>query len=79
MANSFHMFNTNELEEGVGQLVDPCVGVWNVIITMRAAPGLFKMLTNFTLAEFDELAALMVPIIVSYEQSIGGYHNLASN
>jgi hypothetical protein len=27
VANSFHMFNTNELEEGVGQLVDPCAGV----------------------------------------------------
>jgi hypothetical protein len=50
-----------------------------VFITTRATPGLFKILTNFTLAEFDELAALMVPIIVSHEQSIGGYHNLASN
>ncbi len=50
-----------------------------MFITTRATPGLFKILTNFTLAEFDELAALMVPIIVSHEQSIGGYHNLASN
>jgi hypothetical protein len=50
-----------------------------VFTTMRATLGLFKMLTNFTLVEFDELEALMLPTIVSHEQSIGGYHNLASN
>jgi hypothetical protein len=79
VANSFYMFNANELEEGACQVVDPCVGVWIVFTTMWATPGLFKMLTNFTLAEFDKFAALMVPTIVSHEQSIGGYHNLASN
>jgi hypothetical protein len=79
VAKSFHMFNANELEEGEGQLMDPWVGAWNVFTTMRATLGLFKMLTNFTLVEFDELEALMLPTIVSHEQSIGGYHNLASN
>jgi hypothetical protein len=41
--------------------------------------GLFNMLTNFTLAKFDELATLMVPTIVSHAQSIGADYNLASN
>jgi hypothetical protein len=27
VTKSFHMFNANELEEGAGQLMDPCVGV----------------------------------------------------
>jgi hypothetical protein len=35
--------------------------------------------SNFTLAEFDELTTLMVPTIVSHAQSIGGNYNLASN
>jgi len=46
---------------------------------MRTMLGLFNMLTNFTLAEFDELATLMVPTIVSHAQSIGADYNLASN
>ncbi len=47
------MFNANELEEGANQLVDPSVGIWDVLVIMQAMLGLFKMLTNFTLAEFD--------------------------
>ncbi|CAK9213781.1 unnamed protein product [Sphagnum troendelagicum] len=64
-ANSFHMFNTNELKEGVGQSMDPSVGVQDVFATMWAMPRLFKTLTNFTLADFDKLVALVVHTIVS--------------
>jgi len=36
--------------------VDPIIGVWDVLGTMRTTPTLLKTLTNFTLEEFDELA-----------------------
>jgi hypothetical protein len=78
-ANSFHMFNANELEEGVSESMDLVVGVRDVLTTMQATPELFKTLTNFTLVEFDKLAALMVPTIVSHAQSIGGHYNLKTN
>jgi hypothetical protein len=32
IANSFDMFNVNELEEGVGHSMDSSVGVWDVFI-----------------------------------------------
>jgi len=35
---------------------------------------LFKILTNFILVEFDELALLMAPIIVHHAQFIGEHH-----
>jgi hypothetical protein len=55
VANSFQMFNANELNKGACQWVDPSVGVQDVFIIMWAMPRLFKMLTNFTLVEFDKL------------------------
>jgi hypothetical protein len=60
------MLNVNELEESEGQLVDPCVRIQDVFATMQAMPRLFKILTNFTLVEFDELITL-VSILVSHE------------
>jgi hypothetical protein len=41
---------------------------------MQTTPRLFNTLTNFTLAEFDKLALLMVPTIVRHAQSIGEPH-----
>jgi hypothetical protein len=63
VTNSFNMFNANELEEGVGQLVDLGMGIRDVLIIVRATPGLFKILTDFTLVEFNELTTLMVATI----------------
>jgi hypothetical protein len=34
VANSFNVFNANELEEGVGHSMDSSVGVWDVLVTM---------------------------------------------
>ncbi len=62
--NSSDMFNADELEEGVGHSLDSSVGVQDVFVIMRATPGLFKTLTNFTLAKFDDLTLLMAPTIV---------------
>jgi hypothetical protein len=36
---------------------------------------LFKTLTNFTLAKFDELALLMALAIVRHEQSTNEHHS----
>ncbi len=33
-ANSFNMFNANQLEEGVGHSMDSCVAIWDVFGTM---------------------------------------------
>jgi hypothetical protein len=60
------MFNANELEEGVGHSMDSSVGVWDVLVTMRATLGLFKTLTNFILVEFDKFVLLVAPTIVCH-------------
>ncbi len=44
------------------------------IATMQATPRLFKTLTNFTLAEFDELTLLMTPTIMRHAQSTCEHH-----
>ncbi len=72
-ANSFNMFNPNELKEGVGHLMDSCVAIWDVFGTMWAT-RLFKTLTKFILVEFDELALLVAPTIVHHAQFVGEHH-----
>jgi hypothetical protein len=57
--------------------MDP-VKVQDVLTTVWATLQLFKMLINFRLVEFEELAALVVPI-VNHAQSTCGHYNLASN
>jgi len=54
------------LDEESGQLVNPDVDVWDILVTMRAAPSLFKSLTNFTLGKFEELPQLVVPNIINH-------------
>jgi hypothetical protein len=52
--------------------------VQDVFNTMWATLQLFKMLINFKLVEFEELVALVVPI-VNHAQPMCGHYNLASN
>ncbi len=66
VANSFNMFNANELKEGVGHSMDLGVGVRDVLAIMQATPRSFKTSTNFTLAEFDKLALLIASTIVCH-------------
>jgi hypothetical protein len=42
------------------------LGVGDVLATMQTTLGLFKILTNFILAEFDELSLLMGHTIVHH-------------
>ncbi len=67
--NSHNFFTSHEIEEGAGQSMDARVGVQDTLTTMQATPHLFKSLTNFTLAEFDEFATLVVPTIFTHAQS----------
>jgi hypothetical protein len=46
VANSFNMFNVNELEEGASQSMDLGMGVQDVFATMQATPRLFKSLIS---------------------------------
>jgi hypothetical protein len=66
VANLSDMFNDNELEEGVGMLVNLGVGIQDVFVTMQAMPRLLKTLTNFKLMEFDKLPTLVMPTIVGH-------------
>ncbi len=54
VANSSNMFNANELKDDIGHSMDSNVGVQDVFAIMRTTLGLFKPLTNFILAKFDE-------------------------
>jgi hypothetical protein len=60
--NSHNSFTLHEIEESMGQVVNPRVGVWDVLVTKQAKLHPFKTLTNFTLVEFDEL----VPTILAH-------------
>jgi hypothetical protein len=72
--NKGTLFNTNELELGVGQVVDQNVGVQNVFITMQKTPCLFKILTNCNLSKFDELTTLVVPTIHTHARTTSEVH-----
>jgi hypothetical protein len=61
--NTLTLFNANEPQLSVGQSFNQDMGVLDVCGTMWATLGLFKTLTNFNLPKFDELVALVVPII----------------
>ncbi len=66
---SNEFFLSHEMEEKTSQFVNPNVGVWDVPITMWATPTIFKTFTNFTMEEFDKLASLVVPTIITHAQS----------
>jgi hypothetical protein len=48
------------------QLVDPIVGIWDVITTLCTTFALNWTLMNSTLAKFEELVTLMLPIIINH-------------
>jgi hypothetical protein len=64
--NTWEYFTSIELDEESGQLVNPDVDVWEILATMRATPGLFKSLTNFTLGKFEKLPQLVVPTTINH-------------
>jgi hypothetical protein len=63
------LFIAIEMEEGGGHFVDPTNSVQDVLITLQSTPTLFKNLTNFTTINFEDLASIMAPSIISHAQS----------
>jgi hypothetical protein len=69
--NSHHLFNANEWEDGGQQLVNPNVGVRNLLAWLKETPSMFKTITNFTLPEFEELCTLVCSLIAGNARSTG--------
>jgi hypothetical protein len=67
--NTWKYFTSAKLDEESRQSINPNVGVRNILVTMRATPSLFKFFTNFTLGEFEKLAPLAIPIVISHVRS----------
>lgn len=57
--NIHNMLNANDLEEGGQTFVNHNLGVTDILSRMRGLPALFKVLNNFEVHEFDELASLV--------------------
>ena len=56
--NTHNLFNRDKLEEGDQTTVNHNVVVMDVLSWMRDVLALFKVLTNYEIYEFDELASL---------------------
>ena len=71
MQNTMEFIHSNEWEEGGQELVNPQEGVCDVLRSMMATLGLFKILTNFSIPEFVKLCNLVCPTIVAHARSTG--------
>ena len=69
--NTLDFFHTNEWEHGGQDSVNPHEGVRDILGSMRSTLGLFKVLTNFSIEEFDELCIIVCPTIIAHALSIG--------
>ena len=61
----------NEWEHGGQDSVNPHERVRDVLESMRSTPGLFKVLTNFSIEEFDGLCHIICPTISAHARSTG--------
>jgi hypothetical protein len=70
--SSMDLFSGNEWVDGGYSLVDKNVGLClDVLAVLRATPVLFMTLTNFSLAKFDELCAIVGPLLSTHARHIG--------
>ena len=67
--NTFDFFHTNQWDHSGQDLVNPHEDVRDILGSMRSTPGLFKVLTNFFIEEFDELCTIVCPTIIANAQS----------
>ena len=65
MQNTYDLFHTNEWGHGGQDSVNPQEDVRDVLGSMRSIPGLFKILTNFSIEEFDELCTILCLTIIA--------------
>ena len=70
------LFHMNEWDHGGQDSVNPHEGVRNMLGTMRSTPGLFKVLTNFSVKEFDDLCRIVCPTISAHARSTSDIHVL---
>jgi hypothetical protein len=60
------LFTATKMEEGGGHFVDPTTSVRNVLATLQSTQALFENLINFIPMEFEDLASIVVLIIISH-------------
>lgn len=51
--------------------VNPHVGVRNQLASLLQTPSLLKVLTNFTVDQFEELCSAVCPLLILYARSTG--------
>ena len=68
-SSSTQVFLTQEF--GEHGLVNHGEGVRDALAALQATPNLFRVITNFTLTEFEELCGALIPVIVSNTRSTG--------
>ena len=71
MQSTLNFFHMNEWEHGGQDSANPLEGVRDTLGSMRSTPGLFKVLTNFSIHEFDELCHIVCPTISAHARSTG--------
>jgi hypothetical protein len=70
VAGSQHFFNANEITDDQVYVV-PEAGVIGQLAILRRAPSLFKAMTKFSTAEFEELCTIVYPIVIFHARSTG--------
>ena len=70
-ASITEFFNPDEFANEDQRYVDRSEGVRDQLTTLRRTPSLFKVLTNFTLEEFEELCCKVCHTIVTNARSTG--------
>ena len=61
MLSTLELFHTNEWKDDRQNSMNLHEGVYNVIGSMESIRGLFKILKNFSIQEFDELCHMICP------------------
>src|SRR5690349_2308366 len=70
-ANSTAFFDDEEMAIEDQRFVDPDEGVRDQLYLLMKTPSLFKIMTNFTSPEFEELSATVCPILATTARSTG--------
>jgi len=70
-SNIWYFFDPDELNETDQTFVNSLVGVRDQLATLLQTPSLFKVLTNFTADEFEELASAVCPIVATHARTTG--------
>ena len=67
--STLKFFHTNVWKDGGQDSINPHKVICDVLGSMRSTPRLFKVLTNFSIQEFDELCLMVCPTINALARS----------